>query len=270
MTQAHYFLVHNQNNKLVINDSYKNLYLSRKIAGNALPLEQMSWDTGCYMRGSYLARRIDYLSDRDEIFAAVAAPAGQGCDFFVFSCIQGTINKAYLCAAQRTNPNGTGAHAYEWNAANTTTTGMNDTSYIPNGIDVFVFSKSKRGNQVYENAGLQVFDANSNCIYDSRYKSARILGGVGFYENISPGKRIAIGGGSSVLCSPIIHGTPYNYYPTMIYGYGTGFGNGYSGTYYKPISCMALTHTAQSTTQNLSYELYSNNSYYIMFDVTNF
>ena len=263
---AHYFSVKNPNNTIVIDDSYKNLYLSRKIAANTLPMEWISWNTGCYMRGSFLARRIDFLSDRDEIFAAVAAPAGQECNFFIFNSIMGNVNKAYLCAAQRVSPYG----PTYWESASTTITGMNDTSYVPDGIDVFVFSKSKRGNQVYENAGLQVFDANGNCIYDSRYKSARILGGVSYYNNISPDKRIAVGCSmSEVICSSFSY--PYTTYSTLICGYGTGFGtSSYYGRYYRPTYCMSLTHTVESQSQDLSFRLYNNNSPFILFDVTNF
>lgn len=269
MAQTNYFSVYNQNNQIVINDSYKNLFLSRKIAAETLPHEYISWSTGCYMRGSYLARRIDFLPERDEICAAVAAPVGTVCNFFIFSNIIGRTNRVYLCAAQRTNPQDS-ITSFAWRAAGTTITGMNDTSYVPHGVEVFVFSKSNKGQQTSEKAGLQVFDANGNCIYDSRYKSARILGGVGFYQHITTDRRIAVGGGSEVVCDNYIYGSPYNQYTTMIGGYGIGFGeSSYYGRYCKPISCMAITHNVESS-QNLSYRISSNGRSYVLFDVTNF
>ena len=270
MTQQAKFEVYNDNGKIVINESYKNLFLSRKIAGSTLPLEYMSWNTGCYIKGGFWARRIDFnQTEKDEIFAAVAVPAGQEHKFFVFNNIMGNVNKAYLCAAQRVYP-GRVSDGYYWDYTDTVETGMSDTRNVPDGVDVFVFAKSNKGLTTSDTAGLQIRDANNRCVYDSRYRSARIVGGGTFpFTNISATRRIAIGGGSGSWSGLPVDGDP-THYKTIIFGCGTVI-RPYSDVnptlVYRPATCMSLTN---DSTDFCRFDFEIESSSIIVFDVTNF
>lgn len=266
--------VYNKYYNLVINEHYKNLFLSRIIAGNTLPLEYMNWNNNCYMIGNFLARRIDFLPERDEVFAVVAAPAGQECEFFIFNSVMGNINKAYLCAAQRVYPSDFGGSTYQWDDPNDTiVTGMTDTRDVPSGIDVFIFAKSDKDTsdptgkkQTPEKAGIQIFDENENCVYDSRFKSARILGTGEGYPSISSNTRVAIGGTCGVYTVPHYQ---ENYYETIIYGYGTRLKRNErtDEMEYRTFVCMSRS-ASTATNPYISYYQYYGG--WIMFDVTNF
>lgn len=269
MTAQAKFEVYNNENNLVLNESYKNLYLSRIVAGNTLPMEYISQDNDCYVYGSYLARRIDFLPEKDEIFAAVAAPVGQDCNFFIFNTVVNMRSKAYLCAAQRyyQTPNITIGAMYWGNPDKVTETGMSDTSVVPDGIDVFIFAKSKKGKQASTNAGLQVFNASGDCVYDSRFKSARIV-------RSSPSDRRIAAGSVWAGSLGVLVKRPDWHYEYILVGFGTKIITVSQPLlpdeyYYAPTVCMSLTGMLPE--EEFAVEVLGQNEYsYLFFDVTNF
>lgn len=283
MTAEAKFEVYNDNNNLVINESYKNLYLSRIVAGNTLPMEYISQANGSYIYGSYLARRIDFMPERDEFFAAVAAPVGQGCNFFVYNNLVDLGSKAYLCAAQRYYQSEYITVGIGWwdDPDHYTETGMSDTSVVPNGIDVFIFARSDKDTssptgkkQSSDNAGLQIFNASGDCVYDSRFKSAKI---VGIYSPID--RRIAVssvwsGAYRIFISREYAPGRKtFDHYDYIIAGFGTTI-KSYSNPnphlpdeyYCVPTVCMSLTGASPTTQYVLGQNEYS----CLFFDVTNF
>lgn len=167
-----YFEVINSvNNKISIDDTYKNLCLSRKILASSLPVVYVSESSGYVIRGGGYFREITL--NNNEFFAAIGGYTDRRCPYFIWHCLKqsgsGYEIKHFVSAASVIN--GQWDRVYADIIAGTDrdneSTGL-PSEYVPNDLYIYTFSENNNSNQ--ENLGFQVFNENGDIIFDSTNK----------------------------------------------------------------------------------------------------
>lgn len=191
--------IRNDDNKILINQAFNNLCLSRKIKASDLPIVTVS---GGWLMGSFRVRQITMQAD--EVLAACGRSQGQSyCPYGISYGFSGSgngnpTNKPYLFAMRRmTFYMLNNAPSVWWNNRDTHDTGISDSASVADDLYVYTFKRSTDLNlnslDSTEKFGLQIFDENGAALFDSRVPSARVLYfGSGSFT-VPDGKKIAIG-----------------------------------------------------------------------------
>ena len=173
---ANYFLVyHNSGDSVVIDDTYINLSLSRKIAVSSLDVVTISESEGYVIKGSLQVRKVPDLIG-DETIVAVGGYTNwfgsKDCPHFILNCLkqegQEYKVKRFVCAADVINGDSNRLSESIYSDSHTIQTGLASDS-APNGLYIYIFAKTP-GYVSQENFGLQIFNANHETVFDSRYQ----------------------------------------------------------------------------------------------------
>lgn len=272
---TYFYAEHEYLERSIINDTYNNYVLSRKVFVKNLPIVNVSESNGYVTKGSVLMRHVEL--EGDEFFVAVGRDYNKRMIHYVFDCFKqsnGYMKAEYfICAAQYINAyTDSRYHPGNWiNSERTETTGL--ASYdVPDDLCVYIFAKTPK--PTTEKAGFQVFSASGNIVYDSRYKYMNVINKNDFRSlpqdlELIRTKKIAIGTIQSGLNKVRISGT-YNY----VNSGGVIFENGYTDPKGKIYSDIEIGVGARILDTNQSYYSYGNEwgwgSDIIVFDVTGF
>lgn len=268
-----YFEVNNSiNNKLLIDDTYTNLCLSRKIAASSLPVVYVSESYGYVIRGGGYFREITL--NGDESYIAVGGYTDRRCPYFIWHCLKqsgsGYEIKHFLTAASVINGSNERMNVSILAGSDRDNENTNlPSDYVPNDLYIYTFSKNNNSNQ--ENLGFQVFNENNEIIFDSTNKYLNVFRSnydVSAYKALPTDRALAV-----------IDAEPYIYYETYFGGcYIAGhvvFESGwqdYRGNVYTDCHVgFAIRNTLYETGSGGKVIIGDGNSpHYVVIDVTGF
>lgn len=126
---------------IMIDDSYTNLCLSRKIPASTLPVVTLTESAGYMIQGNPQLREIELIGS--ECFVAVGGYTDKNCFYFNWNCLQRTgsemIAKNFLCSASTVNGYSAGVPSQETDR-DTQPTNIPSSYYVPNDLYVYTFS----------------------------------------------------------------------------------------------------------------------------------
>ena len=163
----------------IIDDNYKNYFLSRKLYAKDLPIVTVSEANGYVIKGSVQLRSIELQGD--EFFVAVGRDFDKDMYHYIFSCFKydnGELKiKHFLCAAQYVNLYEDTRHGpAQWMDSDRTEQGIQYAYTVPDDLCVYIFSKTPKA--VTERFGFQVLKPSGNTsevVFDSRYKYLDVI-----------------------------------------------------------------------------------------------
>ena len=249
--------IRNTDGNIVIDQNYNNLYLSRKIQASTLPVAEFRGH-GTWVLATFYGRKIE-LND-NEVLVAVGRENGGNCPYWIH---YGAINSAnvevpktqYLFAAEWYYAINSSAIA-PWTEQGIST-GISDNTQVDDDVYVYVFATNRTVTE--HGYGMQVFDENGSCVYDSNDKSARVLYAGGESCNVPLNKKIAIAPCGISMCDAKTGGEEF----------GSAFMSGI-GVYNGQTKRAVIEEGFFLQDFDLAYEWTLHNLSYIVFDVTNY
>lgn len=270
----YFYAKNNFIDRSVIDETYKNYVLSRKVLAKNLPIVTVSESAGYAIKGSAQMRKIELQGD--EFFAAVGRDYNKRLVHYVFDCFKsdnGSMKaEHFVCSAQYIRAGiEPFFHPDNWiDSPRTETTGIQPYD-VPDDLCVYIFSKTTGFSA--EKAGFQILSATGNVIFDSRYKYLDVIcNGYPIYSeefNLINTKKVAIASSCSGLC----------------FGMGVASSGGYlmndgavlfeknytnpTGTVYPTISIGAGARILDYN-QNYHIQIFGRGTYYFVIDVNGF
>lgn len=126
---------------VVIDDSYKNLCLSRKILASSLPIVTLTEANGYMVKGNPQLREIELIGD--ECLVAVGGYTDKNCFYFNWSCPQKVGSeikiKHFLCSASTVNGISDRLPQYDTDR-DTQPTNISSSYYVPYDLYIYTFS----------------------------------------------------------------------------------------------------------------------------------
>lgn len=253
--------IRNTDGNIVIDQNYSNLYLSRKIKASTLPVAEFTGH-GTWVFGSFWGRKIEL--GENEVVVAVGRENGGNCPYWIH---YGAINNPniaipktqYLFAAEWFYAVNSSAIA-PWTEQGIST-GISDSTYVDDDVYVYVFATNRTVTE--HGYGMQVFDENGSCVYDSNDKSARVLYAGGTACNVPLNKKIAIAPCGISMCDAKTYGDLSG--SAFLSGIGV-----YNGQTYRAVVEDGFTFPDEEMYFDLDFVWTVHSLSYIVFDVTNY